>query len=377
MVLTAFSWLSVTLLPLLITAYVKAYGLSEPVAGTLSTVEIGALSLAAFIVSPRIHRLDKRVLCLIGSLAVGLGNVASCSFSSLWPLVASRVLVGVGQGIIVAGTNALPAQSRNGQRLYALAQVGLGLGASILIFASPLALSRSPALGVFYVEIAASIVAFVCAFALPAGVTELHERAATGKFPINAAVIGSFSSTMLFFVAQTAAWAFADRVGADRGISADMLNTYLGLSVLIGVAGSSTATWLGNRAGVHVPLIIGFVAVAILCIALYSVPSKSAFIGGILLINVFIVFVSPYIFTVMAELDAYGRVASAGGAFTNLGNTIAPLLAGVTAAYIGYTAIGWASAACMVVGLICIMPGAHAIAHHRARLHLESPVHPI
>ncbi len=248
-VLTAFSWLSVILLPLLISAYVRAYGLSEPLAGTLSTLEIGALSLATFLLSPKIHQIDKRVLCLGGAAAVLAGNVASCLFGSFGSLLASRVLVGVGQGMVVAATNALPAQSANGQRLYALAQIGLGIGASLLIFSSPGALHWSPSRGVFLVEIFAAVAALAISTLIPPGIERRNEGGPVGAFPFDGAVAGAFLSTTLFFVAQTAAWAFADRVGADRGIAPATVETYLGLSVLIGVAGSSTATWLGNRAG--------------------------------------------------------------------------------------------------------------------------------
>lgn len=377
MVLTVISWLSVILLPLLITAYIEAYGLSAPVAGALSTAEIGALSVAALLVSPRIHRMDKRSLCLIGCVAVVVGNVLSCTVSSLWPLVASRIIVGVGQGVIVAAINALPAQSQNSQRLYALSQVGLGLGAGVLIFAAPLALARSAALGVFWVEIFAGVVAFVCAVALPSGIDRGAHTVSTGRFPVSWPIIGAFLSTMLFFIAQTAAWAFADRVGTDRGLTSEALNSYLGVSVLIGVVGSSTATWLGNRLGILLPLIVGFVAVAGLCVAMYSIPSEAAFIAGVLLINVFIVFVSPYIFTVLAELDSHGRVASAGGAFTNFGNTIAPTLSGLTAAYVGYSAIGYAAALCLIAGLMCALPAANVVTRHRTRMTLETPVHPL
>lgn len=372
MVLMAFSWTSVVVLPLLITAYVQAYHLSEPVAGMLSTVEIGALSLAAFLVSPTIHLMDKRRLCIVGCAAVGIGNGISCSFTSLWPFIVSRALVGAGEGLVVAATNALPAQARNGQRLYALGQVALGVGASLLIFASPLALARSPAQGVFWVEICASVITLCLALGLPPAITRAEEHAKAGRFPLNGAVLGALFSTMLFFIAQTALWAFADQVGAERGLADGQVDSYLGFSVLIGLVGSSTATWLGNRRGVLIPLVFGFLTVTVLGVAMYSIPSPLAFAAGVLLINVFIVFVTPYIFTVLAELDSYGRVASAGGAFTNLGNTLAPALSGLAAAYIGYSAIGYASAICLIAGLVCALPGARAVIRQRSRL--QTPI---
>jgi predicted MFS family arabinose efflux permease len=352
-VLTAYGWLSGVLLPILIEGYITTYKLSETWAGALGTAEIGTLSIVAFIVSPYIHLRDKRALCVIGCLLVIAGNGLSYMANGLPLLATGRIAVGAGLGLVVAATNALPTHSENSNRLYALGQLGLGIMASLLFFAAPWATERFGAKGVFVIEVGASIVALLLAPPLPSGIQTVEHQADAGRFPLNVNVLSAFAATALFFVAQTALWAFADRMGAGLSLTVETIARYLAFSCLLAIAGGAIAVCLGERLRLATPLVIGFVGVAVMGVLMYGVPSKSAFATGVLFVNFFSVFVTPYMPTILADLDRHGRVVSAGGAFTNVGCTIAPLLSGLTAAYIGYAAIGYMSAACLVIGLAC------------------------
>ena len=359
--LTVFAWLSFIFLPVLIDQYVNAYGYSESMAGSLAGGEVGALTLVTLIVSRGIQRRDKRLLCTVGGVLVIGGNALSLAATEWEVLGLSRLVVGSGLGLVVAATNSLPALSKASERLYALGQFALCVFGCLLILGVPFAVGRAGSAGIYWLEAGTAVVALLCTKWLPPGRARPmpEER---GRLHIDVMVMRAVGGACLFYIVQTALWAFAARAGERVGMTSDGIEAFLAASAICGAGGAALAIFLGTRLGIIAPLAIGFLSQAGFGVLLYSGRSKAEFAAAVLLITVSSTFVTPYLLTVAARLDPLGRVASAVGGFMNLGATIGPILAGAAAARFGFHWIGLGSAAVLAVGLGVI----HAPAVDRA-----------
>jgi predicted MFS family arabinose efflux permease len=347
---TVFAWLSFIFLPVLVDQYVTSYHLSELVAGSLVGLEVGALTVVTLVVSRDVQARDKRRLCGLGAMLTMAGSCLSIASRGWLPLALSRVIVGSGLGLAIAATNALPALSPKSEKLYALGQLGLCVFGGLLIFAVPVAMGVAGITGVYWLEIAAALIALLVTLWIPRGVMRSEGRTNTG-WRTDAVALRAVGGACAFYIVQTALWAFAGRAGASIGVPAAAIATYLGASALCGVGGAVLATYLGTRIGVMTPLVLGFCSQAVFGLMLYTGRTIGQFAAAVLLITFSSVFVTPYLLTVAARLDPLGRVASAAAGLMNFGATVGPMAAGVAAARVGLPWIGFGSAALLVVGL--------------------------
>lgn len=353
-ILTAVGWLTLIFMPILIDGYVTGFKFSETSAGILTAVEVGSLALVAFFVGGSVHRMNKRLVCQSGALMVVIGSVASWLVGDIISMTFARVWTGAGLGLIVAATNALPALSQRAELLYSLSQVGIGLLGSILIYAAPPILSIYGAHGVFGIEGCVALIGFACAIWLPSGVMQ-HSQQARTRIPFSIDVVFALSATLIFYTVQTAIWAFAERVGSNIGLPSAFIDRYLAYSAILGIGGALTAVFLSLRAGLLIPLSLGFLTQATFGVVLYTGSSKASFISGVLLVTFSSVFVTPYILALLAKLDGFGRLAALGGALINLGATLGPVLAAFASARGGYPAVGYGSAVLLLVGVPLIL----------------------
>jgi predicted MFS family arabinose efflux permease len=117
----------------------------------------------------------------------------------------------------------------------------------------------------------------------------------------------------------------------------------------------------------RIPLTIGYAATGLLALLMYIPGSQRTFLSAALAIPFFVIYATPFVLEVLAQLDAEGRVASTGGALINFGCGFAPLVAGWLAHTFGYEAIGYVSCGLFFLGLALIMPAvswaarAHAV----------------
>jgi predicted MFS family arabinose efflux permease len=360
-VVTAFAWLSFIFLPALIDNYVRGYGFSATRAGVLASIEVGSLTIMALLVTPSVNRRDKRILCAVGAIAVLFGNVLSLVSNQWESIGVSRLIVGGGLGLVVSATSALPALSRRSERLYALGQFALCAFGGLLIFAVPPLVDRLGIHAIFWLEIAVSVIALVGTVRLPAGIRVEERRASNGPVPLNTDVIRALAAAGLYYVVQTALWAFAGQAGQHAGLNESSVDFYLGASAMCGILGATIALGLGTRLGIYRPLAFGFLSQALFGLVLYTGSRQATFIPAVLLITVSSVFVTPYLLATAARLDELGRAASAAGAILNLGATVGPVAAGLTASRLGYAWIGYASVVCLGIGFALITRPAHHV----------------
>ena len=195
--------------------------------------------------------------------------------------------------------------------------------------------------------------ALLVAPALPAGVSN-RAVAAPARLHVDTNARRALAAACLFYIVQTSLWAFAGQAGERAGLAAERVDFYLAASAMCGVGGAGLAMLLGMRRGMLAPLVCGFLAQAVFGLLLYVGRGAVVFVPSVLLITFSSVFVTPYLLALAAELDPLGRLASAAGAFMNLGATVGPIAAGAIAARFGHAWIGYLSALLLVGGLAVV-----------------------
>ncbi len=358
--LTVFAWLGFIFLPVLVDLYIRSYRLSQAEAGVLAGIEVGTLAMVALALSGAIHRRNKRLLCIAGASLVIIGNSCSLFASAPYGMGSSRMVVGAGLGLAVSATNALPALSRKSEFLYALGQFALCIVGSLLIFVVPLALERAGPAGIFGLEISMGVLALLASAGLPEGISATREKS-SGRMWMDVATFRVLAGAWVFYLVQTALWAFAGQAGERAGLDAFDVNLYLAASAMAGVGGAALAMSLGTRTGILWPIVLGFLAQATFGLLLYLGPTRSIYIPAVLMITFSSVFVTPYLLALAADLDVTGRVASAAGAFMNFGAMVGPVVAGALTVRFGYGCIGYLSAVLLAGGLAVIIGPAQRV----------------
>jgi predicted MFS family arabinose efflux permease len=354
---TAYGWFAVTVLPLQIFEYIGAYHLEEWSAAVLAAIEVIALAITALAVTPSIAFRNKRAMCAGGCIATTVANLLSLLPMPWYVLLVTRIIAGAGFGVVVASTNALPVLSRQSAHLFALGQLALCLFNALIFFLLPLAIEPFGLHGLFLFEAGTALVTAAVSMGLPKGLLVRSSRRLQ-SMPRNGKVIGALASTFLYFHAEILLWSFAVQSGAAHGLKASEVDSALAWGSGIGTFGALAAVFIGLRWKLKAPLVIGYSVTGLLGLFMYLPGSQRAFTLAVLAICFFIVYVTPYILEVLAQLDAEGRVASAGGALINFGSGFAPLMAGGLAHEFGYASIGYLSFGLFVVGLVLIGPAA-------------------
>jgi predicted MFS family arabinose efflux permease len=242
--------------------------------------------------------------------------------------------------------------------LFALGQIALGIfGASILALL-PLAVEPFGLHGLFGFEAATALLTAAVSILLPRGILVTKALQRPIPYPRNGKVIGALASIFLFLLAQIIAWSFAVQSGTARGIQSAQVDSTLAWSQGVGIFGGLTAVAIGMRWKLRIPLTIGYAATGLLALLMYIPGSQRTFLFAALAIPFFVIYATPFVLEVLAQLDAEGRVASTGGALINFGCGFAPLLAGWLAHAFGYETIGYVSCGLIFLGLVSIMPAA-------------------
>jgi len=321
------SWLPMSVLPFEVSTIADDYAFGTTGAGWTATGELLVLAVTAAWLGRSIDSRDKRALSVLGVLVASAASVGSIGAHSIIALVLSRLMVGLGCGMIAAATNALPTLHRKPERVFAYMQITLGVQFGLANYAMGIAsgLGRER---LFSVELAFLVILGVGALLLPSGVRRTNDQSMqpTEDRGISKAVLASVASLALLWASLQASWSFAEQAATARGLTEKSLIMWFTISGLIGPGGGIAAAALGERFGYWMPLTVGFATQWVSAIAMYCMGGYYTYVVGILLFNAPIAFTTTYLLGLLAVLDKTGRGASIGGAAANFGGAIGPLL---------------------------------------------------
>jgi len=319
----------VVALPVLVGGFVDYLHLSESEAGFLVSVNLAGIALSSLVVALRVHHYPLRLIAVTGIALLIAGDLLTTFSNSINQLTLSRLISGIGGGILSSAVLAAMAILDNNNRAYgifAAFQVIIGSG---LLYAFPVVLRELGTQGVF----GALVVMEVC-IVLGVGIFNLYTRSSDAKevSPEFSTLVQPSSLKALvalgtFGLANAAVWAYIERMGATLALSAEEAGTALGIAALLSASGGFLAFAIGANFRRSYMVLIGVVVQGA---SLTLLLVTNGFVGYFLIALMFNTawsFNLPQFQGIQAEIDQRGSIVVA-GQFTNMaGFATGPALA--------------------------------------------------
>jgi hypothetical protein len=343
------------------------FGLPSWGAGAVATGQLACAALLN-VATPWLFRgTHLRRLAFVAAAVALLGNGLAWLGSSA-VFIAGCLLCGAGFGVLLNVTNRLVAGSSAPQRGYAMVQLVEVLFCIGFFLGVPPIVERFGTLSVFAALAALCAGVFLLLAGVPvsapggAEVTTRDDASVNtqGRFfsskrgdapPNSAAAVLSLFAAALLFAGQSSVNSSLVPIGAGAGLSVVWVGRVMALGLLASLGGAIFARGLGERAGLLLPLLAGAGVLGGAMLVVTLGGGAAAFIGGAIVLFMGIVFVVPYVYALLAELDEAGRWASIGPAFVLTGWALGPGIAGVVTRGVDFTALGYAGVACVAAAM--------------------------
>jgi DHA1 family inner membrane transport protein len=347
--------------PQLLSPIMSQFGRGEQDIGWMYGAELFAFAMTSLAAAGPLGRLSRvRVAMFGGAILVAAnlisGLVASGLSDSFELLQFSRVMAGVGGGLITASGTAAAAGAREPQRVFAI----VTFAAFLLIAAEPpllpFLLIPFGAEGGFYALAGATALMMpLFVWLLPPrrddGEEESSVWAGLLSAPNRRFALFAMLALFIYEAGQGSVFMFIAEIGDRCQLGEQAVGNVLGATALAGLAGAVFAAWLGDRFGTRWPIVIGIGGNVLAAAWLALVVDAAPYVVMNLVWNLAYYFVVPYLLGVMAELDDRGRWVVAVDAVWWLGDAAAPAVGGTMVARSGYELL---ASFPVVTGVVCI-----------------------
>lgn len=361
-------------LPVWIGALVQHYGYNAQQAGITVTLFLMGVVVASLLISPRFNRLPRKPLTAGGFALAAVAfffaarlPVAVASFQSLAVL---HVVAGLGVGCALSFTHGCIGRSANPHRLFAVANVALGVFAVFFLGGVPQLILQVGASSLFWVcaglmALGAVVAALGFPDVAPAADAALAASAvslAAKRIPAAAWIVAGV--VVCLTLNQSMVFAFIERIGIDKGFGADRVNAVLIALGIVNLTPGLLAALLQKRLS---PLLVGMlgpIGQAVLALTIVNATSFAPYAVATSLYVFMVIFTHAFLFGLLARLDPTGRAVAATPAMMMIGSCIGPALAGGLVHGIGYPAVGVA---------VCVVTVTAVVAMTQVRRLLRNP----
>jgi len=335
---------SLFLLPVLADALRVHAGLSARTAGLLLSLELGAAALTTICLSAWFPRYSARRWALNGGFLAIAGTALTLVSPALPILVCSRLLAGIGAGVVGAGATRVFAYVIDKERLIGIVTIISILNAALWLGGLPYVIDifgyRAPYSALLLID----IIGILLLRRLPGlrGIRQTGPQTSqNGLAPVLVP-----AAVFITQLGQGAFWCMVGMYGSNAGLSGHAIGVILSIATLALLLGAVGAAWAGDRCGRFTTLLVlvTFNALAILLVG--TVAVRWVYVSANILQSVTNLSSVIYQLGLAASLDRRGRAVAVSTALVTLGNGIGP---GLSAAFAG--SFGMPSVAVLVLGL--------------------------
>ncbi|MEM9257942.1 MAG: MFS transporter [Pseudomonadota bacterium] len=353
----------VTLIPILIGPIIVGVlvdygGLSDTQAGvTAGYSAIGSVS-AALVCALNMHRLPLRRLAIGGLLLAMIVNVlAALSLDHLSLFYGLRALAALGEGMAYAAVMSSFARYSDSERCYGLfmmLQFGI---AGVALWALPTFAPTMSATTLYLGFAGVQLLVLPAAFSLPASAADtagVSIRGSEWRLLLAVPAVAGLVALCFSEASNIGTDAYLERIAVHTGLSDAQIGRTLGLASILGMPGAFAILFLGGRLGHATPALIGFAIGSGSLIGILKADSYATFFLFVCIHSVAWAFVTPYIQSILADLDPGGAVVTAGGIASGLGAGLGPAATGAMVSANNYSGV-------MTTGLVAFAVAAIAI----------------
>jgi predicted MFS family arabinose efflux permease len=345
--LSVVGFAGVLFLPLEISGMVEQFGLSEAQAGRIASAHLLAIATASIFLAARMDRVNLRMVGILGGLLAGAANAFSAVTPSVAGLIAGRVLVGVGEGAVLAVVHALVARFGSVDRRAALSSFAVLMVGAILY----------PMLGPWFaVHHSVAVFSLAALLALVLGGAALTIGTHASRNDLAAATGHSgkiaLAAIVFFYVGEGALWGYVARIGAGTGMSSEAISNTLAYAFFASLFGPVLAHTWKDRFGRIAPIIASTLILCVVALVLGFSRQPVYFVVATVAFYFAFIFAVVYSTSLVAALDPQGRLAAAVPGFRVIGTALGPLAGSVALQASGFGALGIVSLACYLVAIL-------------------------
>ncbi len=342
-------------MPYILGGVADRFSVSAGVSGLVSTAQFASMAIVSLILALSIHKVDRRKLVL-GAVPIALiGHIMAVIFSSWSLIIVSRIMVGIGEAILLTAGTAAAAATPRPQRTFSIitfAFVALG-GAIYLIM--PSLTERVGHMAVFYVLVVVVLLGLPFLFAMPRlrDADVRHDSAPANVWrPFPWVLVG----IACLYMGGNSLWAFSERIGVAMGLEARAIGIAFLAGVLLTSLGPIAANFAQQRWGYRKSIVVGIAVNCVACVALGGAFHYAVFFLGFVFMNVSAFYLLPMYRALTAHIDPAGRVAPASIVVQAGATAIGPFLASVALLAGGsYPGVGLYAGGLSILSLIFVI----------------------
>ncbi|GAB5415486.1 MAG: hypothetical protein Cons2KO_30890 [Congregibacter sp.] len=344
--------------PIITGVLVDYGGFSNKAAGlTAGYGSIGAVAVA-LLCALNMHRLPLRPLAFCGAfMALGANLVAAKFYATLEVFYVCRVIAALGDGAIYAAVMSAFARESQSERCYGMfmmLQFGL---AAVGLWGLPTFFPHMTPTVMYLGFAALNVLALLLLPGLPkqaAAAAGLSLKASEWRLLLSLPAMGGLLALFAFEGSNVGTDAYMERVAVFASYSDAQIGKVLGIASLVGVPAAFAIFFVSKNLGHHIPVLCGVAIGATSLFALMHADSYAGFFVWTCIHSASWAFTTPYIQSILADMDPGGAVVTAGGIASGAGAGVGPaaMAMRVTAEdYSGVLMVGLALYLCCAVAI--------------------------
>ena len=346
--LSSFSWWAQ---PQIVHTVIDKLGLSDSRAGQIVSIELLAIAVTAFVISPWISKFHVKQVCYTAGIIAIAGHFLSASTNSIEVLFVARLVSGIAEGLILAFANAALASTRNPDRSYALLNTWNVASGVVLLTIMPLLEQKFGVVAVFGLIGIACLLMMPLFKHLPAKIAVV-QQIIISRDRITTSVV-MLISLLVWGTASAMVWAFYISIGALTTLQTSTVGLIVAVAALGGLVGGTLAVYVSSNYGRYLPFYIALLIHTVIAMALTHVFYNWVFILTAPAALACVYFILPLYLGMAAEHDPNGGLPAAMAAVFLLTGGTGPLFGGYLVEYGGVQFIGWAILTGCIFAAIC------------------------
>jgi hypothetical protein len=329
--------------PIITGVLVDFGGFSDRSAGL--TAGYGAIGsvLVALVCALNMHRIPLRRLALGGLVLAAISNLAAANvYSSQNVFYLWRIANALGDGAIYAAVMSAFAREENSERCYGMfmmLQFGL---AAVALWGLPTFFPRMTVSQMYLGFCSLHLAAFGLLRLLPsnaAAVAGISIRGSEWRLLLGIPALGGLGALFFFEASNVGTDAFMERIAVFAGYSDGQIGIALGVASLLGVPGAFAIMFVGSHFGHRLPVLVGIAVGAISLTGLMCADSFAGFFIWTCVHSMSWAFTTPYIQSILADMDPGGAVVTAGGIASGAGGGAGPAAMAMLVSSVDYSGV--------------------------------------
>jgi predicted MFS family arabinose efflux permease len=315
---------SLFLMPVLIETLTANVGLSGKAAGLLVSMELAVSALTTLCLSAWVHSHSARKWALFGGLLTVVASGLTLISPALPALFGTRLLAGVGAGIVGAEATSVLSRGFDRERMIAILTIISILNAAFWLAVLPYIIDRIGYRGPYAALLFICLVGTYLLLRLPSLRSLQNSSLQTSPLPLRTSAVLLVLAVFLTQLGQGAFWSLEETYGSRAGFNSHGIGVVLSAATLLLLLGAVGAAWISNRFGRFTSLFVLLAVNAVSILLISTTTVHWVYIAAN--ISQSITNLSSVIFQLglAATLDRSGRVVAVSSGLVTLGNGLGP-----------------------------------------------------